>query len=237
MNQLIYFLVFLVLVPLLFSFWVEGLSFLSLVVTSPILTWFAAGLLTSAVMGAVLGGAVVDFLETAVHELTHAAVGFLFLGPVEYMEAKSKGGGLTRIGNAGGCNPFLLFFFLAPYCLPLLTIPFLIAKPIVASMGNLVNNVVDYLIGLTLGFHYVIHIKQFSFTQDDLKQVGGLVSVGMTYTFMLVFLVIIVAVVLGEYNRILDFFTNAFTNSFEYYRTVLAWLQNLWQQLRPQLRV
>lgn len=235
MNQLVYFLVFLLLAPLLFSFWVAGLDYLAPVIFSPELAWFGLGLLAALLIGLLLGGAGVGFIEAAMHELIHAFVGFLFLGQIKYIEAKSKGGGHTEIEGNGGCNPFVPFFLLAPYCFPLLTIPFLAAKPVVIALGAAANHAVDVAIGFTLGFHYVMHIKQFSFEQSDLRKVGPVVAVGITYTLILVFLVIIIAIVLGQYRSILDFFSGAIARAPEYYRAALAWLQNAWGALRPQL--
>jgi hypothetical protein len=123
---------FLLLAPLLLSFWVEGLNFIAAALSSSGLTYFGLGLLISALLGAILGGAVTGFLETTLHELTHACVGCLLVGPITYIEARSNGG-LTEVEGHNGCNPFLLFYFLAPYCIPLSTLPFLIAKPFVAQ--------------------------------------------------------------------------------------------------------
>lgn len=232
MNQLVYFFVFLLSAPLLFSFWVEGLGFIESNIGSPALTWFWYGLLTAALSGAILDDAVTRFIGTAVHELTHAFVGLLFLKRVTYMEAKSEGKvrGLTSF--EGGHNPFVA---LAPYYFPLLALPFLLAKPVISHLDATINHVVDLLIGLTLGFHYVLHVTKFRFSQQDLKSVGPIVSIGLTHTLILIFLVIIVAVVLGEYDSLLNFFTDTLARSPEYYRTALAWLQSAWEQLRPQL--
>jgi hypothetical protein len=155
-------------------------------------------------------------------------VGTPFAGDVTYMEASSKDVGIAGATRfSGGCNPLFPFIALAPYCFPLLTAPFLLAEPFAAHLSATAKHVVDLLIGSTLGFHYVICAKQFRFYQKDLEQVGFIVSIGMTFTLMLIWLVIILAVVLGEYSSILDFFVNAFAHAPEYYREVFAWLQSL----------
>lgn len=150
MNQLLYFLVFLLLIPLLFSFWVEGLSLIASILDLPALKWFGFGLLVSVFIGGLSNGTVASFIEAAMHELTHASVGSPLMGEVTYMEAKSQGESVTKFGD--GCNPIFPFVALAPYYFPLLTVPFLLVEPIAAHLSATAKHVVDFLIGSTLGF-------------------------------------------------------------------------------------
>ena len=226
MNRLVYFAVFVLLIPLICSFWAEGLNLIASMLDLPALQWFGFGLLISVVVGGLSTGAIASFIEAAMHELTHAYVGTPLVGEVAYMEAKSEGKSVTRFKE--GCNPIAPFVLLAPYYFPLFTIPFLVIAPFAAGMSTTANHLIDLLIGLTLGFHYVMTAKQFRFYQEDLRQVGFIVSIGMTFTLLLIWLVITLAVVLGEYANISALFVNAFTQAPEYYRTAFAWLQGLW---------
>jgi hypothetical protein len=229
MNQLVYSLGFVLLIPLICAFWVEGLELIASMLVWPALKWFGLGLVISVLFGALTNGAIARFIKVAVHELAHASVGSPVTGGVKYMEAKSEGRSRTEFRS--GCNPIWPFVLLAPYYLPLLTIPFLLVEPFAAYVSATAKIVVDLLIGLTLGFHYVLTAEQFSFRQTDLQAAGFLVAIGLTFTMLLIWLVIILAVVLDQYANILALFVNAFAQAPEYYRTFSAWLQGLWAGL------
>ena len=62
-----------------------------------------------------------------------------------------------------------------------------------------------------------------------------MVSIGITLTMIRVFLVIAVAVVLGQYGGIRDSFAAAIAHAPDYYRTVISWLQRIESELLPLL--
>lgn len=94
---------------------------------------------------------------------------------------------------------------------------------------------VDFLIGLTLGVHYVIFFRQFRPFQDDLKHTGYIVATGMTLTLILIFLVMIAAVVVGQSGGVRGFFADAVARAPDYYRAVLDRFRRLWSELLPLL--
>ena len=112
-----------------------------------------------------------------------------------------------------------------------MAVPFLLAEPFAAIAGGTTKQVLDLLVGIALGFHYAAHVKQFGFRQTDLKSTGLVVSIGLTYTLVLIILVITVAVVLGDYGRIPDFVTNSFSHAPDHYRSAGSWLQSLRSRL------
>ncbi len=114
--------------------------------------------------------------------------------------------------------------YLAPYFLPLFTIPLLIARPFVEPTGNIIR-IVDFFIGFTLSFHYFGLFKEFSPRQPDIAETGLLFSAGMTIVLNLVFLVIILGVVTGGHSQILEYFRLSLAAAPEYYQAVLDQLR------------
>jgi hypothetical protein len=150
----------------------------------------------------------IRFLETLEHELTHAAASIALVKmPTKLVVDVEKGGMVER---PKGC--FLIS--LAPYFLPLFTLPLLLLKPIVPAPFD---NVVDFLIGFTLAFHCVQVINSLRVEQTDITKTGTIVSVPLLVFLNLIFLVVILAVVSGNYGGILDYFQASWERTKEFY--------------------
>lgn len=140
---------------------------------------------------------------TLEHEFGHAAMGCLFLKPPRVIMGTADLGGETGMPN--GYN---FVITLAPYFLPLLTIPLLIAKA-VALQWNLLPSyghiALDFLIGFTLGFHFVGLFEELRLYQPDLKTSGRIFSIVIIVLMNVLFLLVTIAVLLGEYSVLTSF--------------------------------
>jgi len=152
-----------------------------------------------------------NFIETFEHELTHMVVSFLFFKRVFSFQATDKRGG--NVTHTSG--NFLIS--LAPYFLPLFTIFFLILKPFMISATY---NVLDFLIGFTLAFHYVGLIKEFRFYQQDIKMQGKIFSTIIIITFNILFLLLVFYSLNNNLEKILDFLKTVFYYSINYYKSL-----------------
>lgn len=136
---------------------------------------------------------------TLEHEFGHAAMGCLFLKLPQVIAGTAKWGGATAIPN--GYN---FAITLAPYFLPLLTIPLLIAKA-VALQWNLLPSfgyiALDFLIGFTLAFHLIGLFEELRPYQTDLKKSGYVFSFVIIGLMNILFLLVIIAVILDDYNE------------------------------------
>lgn len=86
---------------------------------------------------------------------------------------------------------------LAPYYLPLATIPLLIIRPTVPKPGH---GFLDFLIGLTLAFHLVGLFRSFNRRQTDITNFGMLFALGLTATLNVVVLMVIATILSGRYE-------------------------------------
>ena len=124
---------------------------------------------------------------------------------------------------------------LAPYYFPVFTIPLLIAEPL-ASFP--LHEMIDFLIGFTLAFHFVGLRREFG-----LKQKTDIVPNGLPFSFCVtcllntILLVIAICVVSSNYSGILDYFQNSIARTPESYQTafqILMMLNDLKDQLLQQ---
>ena len=107
---------------------------------------------------------------------------------------------------------------LAPYYLPVFTIPLLIIKPLVSPS---IRDVANFLIGFTLAFHYTSLLKEFNLRQEDIKETGLVFSLCVTCIMNIIVLVIILCVVIDDYSGILSYFERSFKKAIESYETIL----------------
>ncbi len=160
------------------------------------------------------------FFRVLRHELTHATVALLFgshteemliVNPVERPEEVSYVKHYDPLGPA-----FLIT--LAPYCLPIFTIPFLLLKLLPLSQ---LNRPIDFLIGFTLAFHFLASIYEFAFKQDDIERTGALFSLVLVLFFNLVFLVITKVALHQDWSTIIEYFSDSVARSQESYKFVI----------------
>jgi hypothetical protein len=92
---------------------------------------------------------------------------------------------------------------LAPYYLPVLTLPLLLVEPFLSAP---IDQAVDFLIGFTLAFHYVGLAREFRWYQTDLQRMGYIFSLVVVPLFNAVWLVVILSAVSDNHPAVLDFF-------------------------------
>jgi hypothetical protein len=210
------------------------------------------------------------FINTFRHELTHAFVSILFfqfptlfmIDLREWLKTRRAGHqvaarrskrrrrstrrrrSVRRLENSqllvGVTGPARGDFLnaLAPYFLPLFTLPLLLLRPF--APGSVVK-IVDLLIGITYAFHLVTGILEFGLHQSDVRNTGVIFSYTFVILMHIVFLVIILLIVSGNYAGIAAYFRAAWARAQAAYGVTLAWIGNslvpalrhLWEDLRP----
>ena len=215
------------LAPLLYSFLRQAYLFVRAEITFERIVWFLVGMACYLLVYALFfhGNQEYAFIETFSHELAHAIVSMaLFQMPQSFtVDPKSR----KAVVVTHSRSPFM---FLAPYYLPLFTIPFLVLKPIVLPQFHCL---VDFFIGFTLCFHYVIFLKDFRLRQTDITEPGTVFSFVVTIFLNILFLVVILCVVINCYSCILDYFKASFVGVVDAYKAALQWLRT---ELLPKLK-
>ena len=149
------------------------------------------------------------FLEVLEHELNHTVVAYLFFRNVIHLEADwRKGGHILAFGKP---NTIIL---LAPYFLPLFTLPLIIVKPFMSASTHMF---VDFFMGLTWAFHIVGLINEFSPRQDDLKAVGMRASFLIVLVMNCIFAAITLGFALEQYAAVGAYFKEAFLRAWKIY--------------------
>lgn len=218
--KLIRFFILILLAPLIYAFTYEALLFfLRSGITFKSIQWFLLGFALSILIYFLLLGDRLRFWEIFEHELTHLITGLMFFKkPASFVVAPGEVNGAVRIQSGFGSTPITL----APYFLPLFTLPFLLIKPFLPPPFDQVAN---FLIGFTLAFHYASLIAwEFRPSQPDFRSTGVIFSIVVTIFLNIVFLVVILGIVTGNYTGILDYFKNGFDRTVEAYKAVIEFL-------------
>jgi len=103
---------------------------------------------------------------------------------------------------------------LAPYFLPVFTIPLLIIKPFII---NQTQPAVNLLIGVTFGFHLIGLFKEFRFYQSDIKMSGIVFSLCIIILLNILILVIVLSGVYNSYLIVWYYLKKSFVDSMNYY--------------------
>ena len=221
LGRLIRLTVLILLAPLIYAFSYEAfLFFFRSGITVKSVQWFLLGVALAILIYAVLPRRITIFWEVFDHELTHLVTGLMFFRrPRAFVVAPEAVNGATGIEPGFGTIPITL----APYFLPLFTLPFLLAKPFLPSPFDEIAN---FLIGFTLALHYASLIAwEFRPSQPDFRTTGVIFSIVVTLFLNVVLLVVILAIVTGNYAGILDYFKNGWDRTVEAYGAALEFLQ------------
>jgi hypothetical protein len=212
MRKLLEFAASLLLIPLTVSFGYETYSFLVANVSFSLIDSFLYGCLAYGLIHLALGHRMI-FIRIFEHELGHTLAAFALFRSVQKFEVNpEEGGGFVGVG---GLN---FIIRLAPYYLPVFTIPLLFVKPFVlVSMRNMVN----FLIGFTLAFHYLSLLIEFRRDQPDIQESGLFFSFCVTFIMNAAILVVILCAVLDDYSPLPGYARDSFVTAFEFSRAVL----------------
>jgi hypothetical protein len=156
---------------------------------------------------------------TLEHEFGHAAMGCLFLRLPQKIVGTAKLGGKTTLPN--GYNFAIV---LAPYFLPLVTIPLLIVKAVALKWSLLPSYgyiALDFLIGFTVAFHLIGLGEELRPYQTDLKESGYIFSIAIIGLMNILFLLAIIAVILGDYSVLTSFTKASIARATELYSGLL----------------
>lgn len=129
-----------------------------------IYTWVVVGTLSFLLLRSIVRNKS-RFVETFSHELTHALVALVLGRKVHSFHVEDSGSGV--IFTSGNNNYTLVPVALAPYCLPVFTYVCLAVRCLVASNSLWIC---DFIIGITLGFHYICFKSQTGNHQTDINQ-------------------------------------------------------------------
>jgi hypothetical protein len=220
MRKLFRLLLLIVLAPFVYAFVVEAFVFVRGNITLESIKWFLYGFGPTLLIYAVLSlgkSPTILFIEVFRHELAHAAVSTLLLRPPTHFLVDIRGTG-TRAGGLTGPVGGDFLAVLAPYYLPLFTLPFLLLKPIAPES---IQKVIDVLIGVTYAFHLVTGIKDFNWKQPDIKSMGRIFSTVVVILFQIIWLVIILCVVTNNYAGIVSYFKSSVARGLDAYAVVL----------------
>lgn len=216
MDKLIRFIAIVLLSPLIYAFVYE--AYLAVMANyDPIsLRHFIFGFITYLFIYLILAGRRMQFFEVFEHELGHTLAGLAFSKNIEAFAASPVAGFVI----SDGMNAIVR---LAPYFLPVFAIPLLIVRPFVSPPAA---EVINFLIGLTLAFHYVSLIRwEFRPKQPDLEDMGWWFSIGVTLLMNAIVLIVILSVVLENYSMLVEYLQNTWTTTSRAYQIVLTTLE------------
>ncbi len=193
MKGLLTFLLYASLLPFIIGFVQEAFFFLHSYRGLIFNSWFFNGVLIYSVSYVLFLKKHMEFLETFEHELAHAITGAFFFNKVQFFGATSVGYGAVITSREP--NTIIL---LAPYFLPVFTLPLIFVRPFISSFAYF--PVLDFTIGMTVAFHFIGVIKEFKAHQSDVQRVGMTISYLLVIFFNALFLVLIIAMVFADIN-------------------------------------
>jgi hypothetical protein len=197
-GKLLRFAVLLLFMPLIYAFSYEAVLFLGKTNLEDLLD-FLFGIVAYLLLYVLFLNGRIGFLETLEHELSHAAASLTILHmPGKLVVDPQSGGKAAGVVETVGC----FWVALAPYFLPLFTLPLLLLRPI---MPPPFDRVIDFLLGSTLAFHYVRLIKDLRVKQTDITSTGCFFSFVFAIFMNLIFLLLILTVVTGGYSRLPEY--------------------------------
>ncbi len=201
-------------IPLASSFAYETYQFLAANLDSLVTNWFVYGVFAYAVVHVIAGNRI-HFIRVLEHELGHMVMAFAFFQEVVKLTVE-----LNEVnGEVRARGTYNSVIALAPYFLPLFTIPFLIIKPFIFAS---VHNVIDLLIGFTLAFHYFGLVHEYRpKRQPDIRESGQIFAFVVTVLLNVLFLVIVLSVVLDDFSHLSTYFGGSIARTRETYLFVV----------------
>lgn len=207
-------LIGILLLPLAAALGYTAVLYLAATSGAWLLSPFTIGFGVFLLLYAILFRGRITFIEVFEHEMSHLLVGKLFFRDVQELLVNADTGG--HVAFRQGINNFVIL--LAPYTIPLLTIPLLIARLLLPPP---IAQVLDFLIGFTLAFHFVGLFKEFRFRQTDLKRSGYAFSISAVLLVSAIWLVVAVAVVIDDPAAIVTYFGDAWTLALDFYQEII----------------
>lgn len=180
--------------------------------------WILAGLAGFLLLIPALLSQNLNFLRVFEHESGHMLTNLMFFQTIVEFRASGTDGGVVKSRG----TPLLAWIItLAPYYLPVLTLPLLMMRPFVTFS---VLSVVDVLIGISLGFHYYGLLEEFEARQPDIQENTLPFSFLVVFLFNVWVLILVSAVVLEDFTFLMTYVQRSFDASVEAYRIVIGWM-------------
>lgn len=199
-------------VPFIFAFVVELFAFLSAHAVALLVNWMTYGFILYVLLYVFLLRHKIEFLEIFEHELAHTLTAFLFFKNINLFAVSTERGGVIR--SPDGFNWFIT---LAPYFLPVFTIPFLIIKPFMTAP---VHQTVDFFLGVTLAFHFAGLGKEFRHWQPDIRRTGWGFATAVVIFLNTVFILLTASFALKYYAFIGQYAQKALLAALQSYQVI-----------------
>jgi hypothetical protein len=178
--------------------------------------------------------------QTLEHEFGHYTIATLFGNEIIGVQghrndtrpkAEKRNGGLTSPNQTRPVTGDALVT-LAPYFLPLLTLPLLVVRPFIFPFAQ---PVIDFLIGTTLIWHFVTVFAEIWEDQPDIRQATLFLAVPVILIVNMLISVVIMVVVLDAWDVLPAFAREAWSATGNAYRTAFRWLAEAIGALRQVL--
>jgi hypothetical protein len=176
-----------------------------------------------------------QFIRVLRHELTHSVAAMILGKPIKEMLVVNPVIDPDSASYARWLSPSYMLdwlVYLAPYYLPFFTLPLL---PLRLVMSSFAGEAIDFLIGLSMAFHYVSLVYELVLQRfgqkpgGDVHQMGCALSYVVIILFNLFSLALVKAVLHQQWPNISDHFLGFFENTRDIYASIIT---SLLQQLR-----
>jgi hypothetical protein len=218
--RLLKFVVAILLLPLLLGFSQQAVNVLVESASSVANLWFFGGLVTYVLLYLLGLRHRVVFLSHYVHESAHAIAAFLTFHPVRRLLVNPFPAPGEEISHITIPSGFLdAVSYLAPYCLPLLALPFMIVRLLVPPSMEPAANL---LIGVTMGFFYTNLLREFGGSATDFPGAGGFVFSAIIIALAnSILLVVVLSIVSADYAGILEYVRASWSRSLVHYEAAI----------------
>jgi hypothetical protein len=174
----------------------------------------------------------VPLLQILEHELGHYAAAKAFGNEVVGVAAqRTEQNGLVSASGVTVYRPPIgaSLIVLAPYFLPLFTLPLLLVRPLISPPAQ---PIIDFLIGATLVWHFVTVFAELLQGQPDISEATLLFAFPVIIIANALITVFILAVVLEDLPALVPFAQEAWDASTAAYQAALGWLAEGFGMLR-----
>lgn len=225
MAHLFKWLLALLLLPLAIAFTIEAFVTIGEEVSLAEVLWVCAGFGGYVLLYPLMFNKNTLFLEFFEHELSHTILNLLWWRRVKEFRVNPYDN--KSYVASDGTPHFLWLMVLAPYYLPVFTIPFLIIRPFFDPAFRLG---LDIVIGITLAFHYVTLFKEFGLRQTDIQEYTLPLSFVLTLLLNMICTVLVITLVIERSELLGLYLERAYLRTVVYYDDSWFLVSELWRE-------